>query len=182
MRVVEAVERVEIPEGVEVSVDGRAVTVKGEKGMLTRDFSHAPVSIKLDGDRVKIQTSWPRKKEAALVGTIKFHILNMITGVTKGFTYKLKIVFSHFPISVKVREKTVAIENFTGERSPRIARIMSDTKVTVKSEDVVVQGIDIEDVSQTAANIQKATKVKRKDPRVFLDGIYLYERHEGMGE
>ncbi len=182
MRVIEAIEWIEIPEGVEVSVDGRAVTVKGEKGTLTRDFSHAPVSIQLEGDRVNIQTNWPRKREAALVGTIKSHIQNMIIGVTKGFTYKLKIVFSHFPISVKVREKTMAIENFTGERSPRITKIMGDTKVTVKSEDVIVQGIDIEDVSQTAANIQRATKVKSKDPRVFLDGIFLYERHEGMEE
>jgi len=182
MRVVETVKWIEIPEGVEVSVDGRTVTVKGEKGMLTRDFSHAPISIQLDGDKVKIQTSWPRKRETALVGTIKSHIQNMITGVTKGFTYKLKIVFSHFPISVKVREKTVEIGNFTGERSPRITRIMGNTKVTVKSEDVIVQGIDIEDVSQTAANIQRATKVKNKDPRVFLDGIYVYEQHEGMEE
>ena len=182
MRVVEAAKWVEVPEGVEVSVDGRAVTVKGEKGTLMRDFFHAPISVQLDGDRVKIQTKWPRKKETALVGTVKSHIQNMITGVTNGFTYKLKIVFSHFPISVKVREKTVAIENFTGERSPRIARIMGNTKVTVKSEDVIVQGIDIEDVSQTAANIQRATKVKSKDPRVFLDGIFVYERHEEMEE
>jgi len=180
MRVVEAVKWVEIPEGVEVSVDGRVVTVKGEKGTLTRDFSHAPVSIQLEGNKVKIQTSWPRKREAALVGTVGSHIHNMIIGVTKGFTYKLKIVFSHFPISVKVRERTVTIENFTGERSPRIARIMGDTKVTVKSEDIIVQGIDIENVSQTAANIENATKVKNKDPRVFLDGIYIYEKHEGM--
>jgi large subunit ribosomal protein L6 len=165
---------------VEVEVDGRIVTVKGEKGTLTRDFSHAPISILLDGDEVKIQTTWPRKREVALVGTVKSHIQNMITGVTKGFTYKLKIVFSHFPISVKVREKTVAIENFTGERSPRRTRIMGNTEVTVKNEDVIVQGIDIEDVSQTAANIQRATKVKNKDPRVFLDGVYVYERHEGM--
>ncbi len=182
MRVVEAVEWVEIPEGVEISVDGRSVTVEGDKGHLMRDFSHAPVSIQLDADKVKIQTSWPRKREAALVSTVKSHIQNMITGVTKGFTYKLKIVFSHFPISVKVREKTVAIENFTGERSSRTARIMGHAKVTVKGEDVIVQGIDIEDVSQTAANIQRATKVKSKDPRVFLDGIYVYERHEGMEE
>ena len=182
MRVVEVVEWVEIPEGIAISVDGRNVTVEGAKGNLMRDFSHAPVSIQLDGDKVKIQTSWPRKREAALVGTVKSHIQNMITGVTKGFTYKLKIVFSHFPISVKVREKTVAIENFTGERSSRTARIMDHAKVTVKDEDVIVQGIDIEDVSQTAANIQRATKVKNKDPRVFLDGIYVYERHEGMEE
>ena len=182
MRVVEAVERVEIPDGIEVSVDGRRVTVEGEKGTVMRDFSHAPVSIQLDGGNVKVHTSWPRKREVALVGTVKSHIQNMMTGVTKGFTYKLKIVFSHFPISVKVREKTVAIENFTGERSPRTARIMGNTKVTIKGEDVIVQGIDIEDVSQTAANIQRATKVKNKDPRVFLDGVYVYEQHEGMEE
>ncbi|UCE28789.1 MAG: 50S ribosomal protein L6 [Candidatus Bathyarchaeota archaeon] len=182
MRVAEAVKSVEIPENVEVNVDERVVTVKGEKGTLMRDFSHAPVSIQLEGNVVKIQTNWPRKREAALVGTIASHIHNMIRGVTKGFTYKLKIVFSHFPISVKVRDKTVAIENFTGERSPRMARIIGDAKVIPKGDDVDVQGVNIEDVSQTAANIERATKIRRKDPRVFLDGIYTYERHEGMEE
>ncbi len=180
MRAMETVRSVEIPEGVKVKVEGRLVTVIGEKGTLTRDFSHAPVIISLEGSVVNVQANWPRKKEASLVGTVSSHIKNMITGVTKGFTYKLKIVFSHFPISVKVREKTVAIENFTGERSPRVTKIMGEAKVMVKGEDVIVQGINIEDVSQTAANIQRATKVKLKDPRVFLDGIYVYERHEGM--
>jgi len=182
MRAVETVKSIEIPEGMVVKVEKRVVTVNGEKGELTRDFSHAPVSIRLEGKTITVQANWPRKKENALIGTITSHIQNMITGVTKGFTYKLKIVFSHFPISVKVRERTVAIENFTGERSPRIAKIMGDTKVMVKGEDVIVQGTNIEDVSQTAANIQNATKVKKKDPRVFLDGIYIYERHEGIEE
>jgi len=182
MRAMETVRSVEIPEGVEVKVEGRTLTVRGEKGTVTRDFSYAPISILIEGNVVKVQTNWPRKKEASLVGTVSSHIKNMITGVTKGFTYKLKIVFSHFPISVKVREKTVAIENFTGERSPRVAKIMGEAKVLVKGEDVIVQGINIEDVSQTASNIESATKVKIKDPRVFLDGIYVYERHEGMEE
>ena len=182
MRVVEAVKSIEIPEGVEAKIEDKVITVKGENGELTRDFSHAPISIHLEGKAIRVHANWPRKREAALVGTVCSHIRNMITGVTKGFTYKLKIVFSHFPISVKVREGTVAIENFTGERNPRITKIMGDTKVTVKGEDVIVQGINIEDVSQTAANIQNATKVRKKDPRVFLDGIYLYERHEGMEE
>jgi len=182
MRAIETVKSVKIPEGVLVKVEGRVVTVNGEKGELTRDFSYAPVSILLEGKTITVQAIWPRKKETALVGTISSHIQNMITGVTKGFTRKLKIVFSHFPISVKVRERTVAIENFTGERSPRVAKIIGDTKVMVKSEDVIVQGTNIEDVSQTAANIQNATKVKKKDPRVFLDGIFIYEYHEGMEE
>jgi len=180
MRAVEAVKSIKIPEGVEVKVEGRVVTVEGGKGVLTRDFSHAPVYIGLNGNTVVVRANWPRKKEVALVGTICSHIQNMTTGVTKGFTYKLKIVFSHFPISVKVREKTLAIENFTGERSPRIVKIVGDSKVIVKDEDIIVQGTNIEDVSQTAANIETGTRVKVKDPRIFLDGIYIYERHEGM--
>lgn len=180
MQTVEAVKSIEVPDGVEVQVEGRVVTVKGEKGTSTRDFSKAPVTIELDGRTVRVQANWPRKREAALVGTVGSHIQNMIVGVTKGFTYKLKIVFSHFPISVKVKEKTVLIENFTGERSPRKARIMGEVEVSTKGDDVIVQGINLENVSQTAANIQDATKVKKKDPRVFLDGIYVYERLEEM--
>jgi len=182
MRVIETLKTVELPENVDVKLDGRIVTVRGEKGELTRDFSHTSISIDLEEKTITAQANWPRKREAALVGTVCSHIQNMITGVTKGFTYKLKIVFSHFPISVKVKEKTAVIENFTGERSPRTAKIMGDTRVVVKGEDVIVQGINIEDVSQTAANIEKATKIRRKDHRVFLDGIYVYERHEGMEE
>lgn len=182
MRAIETVATVEIPEGVDGKLEGRIVTIKGEKGELVRDFSHAPINIQLDGKTVTVQASWPRKKEAALVGTVRSHIQNMIKGVTKGFTYKLKIVFSHFPITVKIKEKTLAIENFTGERNPRKAKIMGDSKVTVKGDDIIVQGINLEDVSQTAANIQNATKIRNKDPRVFLDGIYVYEKHEGIQE
>jgi len=180
VRAVEAVKAIEIPDGVEVKVEGRVVTVKGAKGTLTRNFSEAPVSILQEGKTIKVQANWPRKTEAAVVGTVSSHIQNMIVGVTKGFTYKLKIVFSHFPISVKVKENGVSIENFTGERSPRLVRITGDAQVSVKEDDIVVQGINLEDVSQTAANIEQATKVKSKDPRVFLDGIFIYEKREGM--
>jgi len=180
MRAVEISKVVQVPDDVEVAIEGRKVTVKGVKGTLTRDFSHAPISMELNGKNIRVWAEWPRKKEAALVGTVCSHIQNMITGVRKGFTYKLKIVFSHFPISVKVKDKTILIENFTGERTARKARIMGDTQVKVQSEDIIVQGINLEDVSQTAANIEQATKVKRKDPRVFLDGIYVYEKGEGM--
>jgi large subunit ribosomal protein L6 len=169
-----------VPEGVEVLVSDRVITVKGPKGTLTRDFSNAPIIIKLHGDEISIETSWPRKKEASLVGTIYSHIKNMMTGTLKGFTYKVKVIFAHFPVTVSVKGENILIENFTGERSPRIARIEGDTKVTVKGEDIIVQGISLEDVAQTAANLEQATKVKRKDPRIFLDGLFIFERSEGM--
>ena len=180
MRAIETVSTVEIPDNVDGLIDGRVVTIKGEKGELTRDFSHAPINVELDGKTVIVRTTWPRKKEASIVGTVRSHIENMIKGVTAGFTYKLKIVFSHFPITVKIDGNSLIITNFTGERSPRKARIVGETKVTIKGDDILVQGTSLEDVSQTAANIQNSTKIRYKDPRVFLDGIYVYEKLEGF--
>jgi len=180
MRLPEISKTIQVPDDVEVNVERRKVTVKGAKGTLTRDFSYVPISLEGDGKTVRVWAEWPRKKEASLVGTIYSHIQNMITGVEKGFSYKLKIVFSHFPMSVKVQDKTVLIENFTGERRARKVKIVGDVQVKVQSEDIIVEGINLEDVSQTAANIEQATKVKKKDPRVFLDGIYVFERNEGM--
>jgi len=171
---------IETPDGVAINLEGKKITVKGAKGTIVRDFSFIPISINADGKNIRVWAEWPRKKEAALIGTIHSHIQNMISGVQKGFTYKIKIVFSHFPISVKVQGKTVLIENFTGERRARRAKILGDVKVKVEAEDVVIQGLNLEDVSQTAANIEQVTKVKRKDPRIFLDGLYVYERNEGM--
>lgn len=180
MRLPEISKTIQVPDSVDISINEREVTVKGNKGILTRDFSHAAISLSCEDRLVRVWAEWPRKKEASLVGTIYSHILNMITGVEKGFSYKLKIVFSHFPISVKVKDKFVIIENFTGERKSRKAKIMGDVKVKVQGEDITVEGLNLENVSQTAANIEQATKVKKKDPRVFLDGVYVFERNEGM--
>ena len=101
----------------------------------------------------------------------------MIKGSTKGFTYKLKIVFAHFPITVKIKGKEISVDNFFGERSSRNSKIIGDdTKVTVQGEDVIISGSNIENVSQTAANLELATRIKNKDSRVFLDGVYIYSK------
>lgn len=180
MRLPEISKTIQVPDDVTLSLVNKKVTVKGIKGSLTRDFSYATVAIQGEGKEVRISAKWPRKKEAALVGTIYSHIQNMIIGVTKGFNYKLKIVFSHFPISVKLQGKSILIENFTGERRPRLVKILGDVKVKIDPEDIILSGINLEEVSQSAANIEQLTRVRGKDPRVFLDGIYVYERNEGM--
>jgi len=180
MRLPEISRIIPVPEGVAVSIENRKVTVKGQKSTLTRDFSYASTTLETDGKTIRISAEWPRKKEAALVGTIESHIKNMITGVTKGYTYKLKIVFSHFPITVKLQDRAVLVENFTGERRARKADILGDVKVKLEGDDIIVQGAKLEDVSQTAANIEQMTRVTNKDPRVFLDGIYVFERNEGI--
>ncbi len=176
-KVVHVEEEVEIPQGVVVKIEGLKVTVKGPKGEITKDFSHARgVIIRKEDNKVIIETYFADRKKKALVPTIAAHIENMITGVTKGYRYKLKIVYSHFPISVKVSGDKVIIENFLGEKAPRIAKIVKGARVRVEKDDVIVEGIDIEVVGQTAANIERATRIKGYDRRVFLDGIYIYER------
>lgn len=180
MRLPEISKTIQVPDDVTFNLVGKKITVKGTKGSLTRDFSYATVAIESEGKEVRISAKWPRKKEAALVGTIYSHIQNMIIGVTKGFNYKMKIVFSHFPISVKLQDKAVLIENFTGERRPRLVKIFGDVKVKIDPEDIILSGTNLEEVSQTAANIEQSTRVRGKDPRVFLDGIYVYEKNEGM--
>lgn len=169
---------INIPEDVEVVLHDKIIEIKGERGSLRQDFSHASVEIEHNKKYLKVFAVCPRKHERALVGTITSHINNMIKGVTQGFTYKLKIVYAHFPMSVKVDKlhKKVIIENFMGEKAPRKAHIIGDVNVEVSGEDIIVNGIDLQGVGQTAANIQEATKVKKKDLRVFLDGIYVYNK------
>ncbi len=80
----------------------------------------------------------------------------------------------------KLQGKSILIENFTGERRPRSIDLIGDVKVKIEPDDIIIEGINLEHVSQTAANIEQATRVRNKDPRVFLDGIYVYERNEGV--
>jgi len=173
-------EEISIPEGVEVSLDGREFSVSGPLGRLERDFSHAPIDLKLDGNKVVVGVKWPDKRRAAMVGTVRSHIRNMVKGVQKGYTYKLKTVYAHFPVSVKVEGNKVIIENFGGERRSRSIMVDENVKVQVEGDDVIVRGLDLEKVSQAASIIEHATRIKKKDPRVFLDGIYVYEKLEGM--
>jgi large subunit ribosomal protein L6 len=174
---------ISIPENVNVALKNNLIEVSGPLGVLSEDFSHAPVKIELNNNKeIIVYAYWPKIKEAAIVGTIASLIKNLIKGVTKGFTYKLKVVYSHFPVTIKVneKEKKIFIENFIGEKSPRVAKIVGNVKVEVKGDDVIVQGLNLKEVSQTASNIERATKIKKKDQRVFLDGIYVYEKKEGL--
>ncbi len=178
----EHVVEVEIPEGVEVEIeDSSKIRVKGRLGQIIKDLSHTNVKLELASNKILAKLVGRGRRAEALMGTVRSIIRNMIIGVTRGFTYKMKIVASHFPITVRVQGDTVYIENFIGERAPKIAKIIGEgTRVEVRGEDVIVKGVDKEAVGQTAANIEQAAKVKKKDPRKFLDGIYIYEKRVGM--
>ncbi len=169
-----------IPEKITLKYEGGRITVEGPKGRVIKDLSHIPAEISIDNDKVTVKIPGRNRKAKALLGTVISLIRNAVEGVTKGYTYRLKIVFSHFPINVKVVGKEVVISNFIGERFERRAAIVGDVKVTVKQDEIIVTGIDKEHVGQTAANIENATKISRKDPRKFLDGIYIMEKKVGI--
>lgn len=172
---------VDIPSDVSAALDGNVLTVKGPLGTATKDFRKIPVGMEVGGGKVSLKALGRRKKNYAIMNTSRSLVRNLCDGVTDGYTIKMKVVYAHFPITVKVQDNRVLIENFQGERAPRVVRIVGQTKVESKGEDVVVSGHVLTDVSQTAANIQQGTKVKGKDHRVFLDGIYVYEKSKSMG-
>ncbi|MCK4808045.1 MAG: 50S ribosomal protein L6 [Candidatus Aenigmarchaeota archaeon] len=166
-----------IPEGVSIEKgEDSSITISGEKGRIDRAFIHPHANINIASDVVTVKTDSKRNKDRAVVGTWISHISNMSKGVKDGFVYKLKIVYTHFPVTVSVSGSNVEIKNFLGGRGIMSADIIGNTKVEVKKDDVVVSGISKEDVGQTAANIERACKVKGKDRRVFQDGIYLVDK------
>ncbi|MCK5024525.1 MAG: 50S ribosomal protein L6, partial [Thermoplasmata archaeon] len=134
------------------------------------------ISMALQGNQVILTCDLPKKKENALLGTFRSHINNMVIGVTNGFEYNMKIVYSHFPVKTTVKGNVFVIENFLGEKYPRKANILGDTKITVKGDEITLTGSDKENVGQTAANIEQNTRIKRYDPRVFQDGIYIVSK------
>lgn len=168
-------EKIDVPEGVECKVSGKTVEISGKKGKLSRSFDSSKMRIKMEGRSLTAEVDSVRRRDKAMVGTFKAHILNMIRGVSDGFVYRLQVVYSHFPITVKVEGKKVIINNFLGERSARSADIVGDVAVEVSGDSILVKGINKEDVGQTAYNIEQATIVKYRDRKTFQDGCYIVE-------
>lgn len=165
---------IKIPEEVQVSlVSDSEVKVSGSNGEVTRELDYPGISIEVEDSKVDIEHPNPRRRDEAVLGSFAAHIENAIKGVQEGFEYKLKIVYAHFPINVKVEGDYVIIENFLGEAHHRKADIIPPAEVQVEEEEIYVRGPDKEAVGQTASNIEKTTQIKGKDPRRFQDGIYI---------
>jgi len=117
----------------------------------------------------------------AAIRTAISHVNNLITGVTKGYRYKMRFVYAHFPInaSIGANKDNIEIRNFLGEKKVRRVEMLPGVIVTrsekVKDE-LVLDGNDIELVSRSCALINQKCHVKKKDIRKFLDGIYVSDK------
>lgn len=168
--------KVEVPGNAKVEIEGKRVKFSGEKGQVERNFAERDLKIEMVEGKIVVSSESERREARALIGTIAAHVKNMITGVTKGFIYRLRVVYSHFPVTVKVEGDKVLIQNFLGERMPRISKIVGKTQVKVEGSDLIVSGASLEDVGQTAANMEQTTRIVGYDRRKFLDGIYIVGR------
>jgi large subunit ribosomal protein L6 len=169
-----------IPEGVKVTQKKDMLSFEGPLGKTHKSFRSIPINVEITEDKILLKAIGSRKRDYAILHTARSIIRNICEGLIIGYTIKMKVVFAHFPITVKVEGKEIIIENFQGERAPRKTRIVGNTKVIPKGEDVLLTGEVWTDITQTAANIELKTKVKNKDHRVFLDGVYVYEKKKGI--
>lgn len=167
---------VEIPDGVTVKAEKFRLEIKGKKGKVIKIFRNEYVFLKVDGKNIRIITEREKKADIAMLGTWASIIKSAFTGVTQGFVYTLKIVYAHFPVKVSVKGSELILDNFLGEKSPRKLELRPDVKVAVKGDTVTVEGSDLELLGNTAARIEKLSKIKGFDPRVFQDGIYIVRK------
>lgn len=168
---------IELPEGVSATLDGITLKVNGPNGNLEREYHSSTLKLIVESDKIIVQVDLPRRKDKALAGTWNAHINNMIKGVTSGFKYHLKALYSHFPMTLKQEGNELVVNNYFGERVPRRAKILPGVKVEIKNKvEITVSGSDKELVGQTAANIERCATVKNRDRRVFQDGIYLLNK------
>ena len=173
-------EKLAIPSGVKVEVKNRIVTVTGPRGTLTKSLNHLMLDIRVrrNGTELLIGRWFGQKPLIACINTAKSTVRNMINGVLKGYRYKMRFAYAHFPINVTADNNVVEIRNFLGEKRVRRLAIPADVKVyrtdQAKTKDeLVLEGNDLQSVSQACARLHEQCLVKNKDIRMFLDGLYV---------
>jgi large subunit ribosomal protein L6 len=173
---------IQIPGGLDVSLEGSRLNVRGAKGEIGKEFRHPLVRITSENGKIILASDSDKKKVKAIIGTWEVIINNMFSGVTKGWKGELKLVYSHFPVKLKIEVDKLLIDNFLGEKSPRMVVIPHDMKVHIDGSVLFVFGPDKERVGQLCGRIEQATRVSGYDKRVFQDGIYITRKPYPEGE
>lgn len=173
-------EMVKIPEGCEVDISNKIFTIKGKKATAVKDLSHFNLTFTISENNIKVQLWNGSSRERSKVITAASVLKNAINGCMIGFEYTCKLIYKHFPMAMEVVDngKAILIKNFLGEKAFRKFNMKGDSKVRLGSDKdtFIVEGSSIEDVSQSAGEIQENVRVKRLDNRAFLDGVYFINR------
>ena len=172
----ELFQEIEIPEGVEAEIVGSMLKVRGKEGENKKTFNVNKLKFEKKDNKIIIGNVKATKKEKKLMNTLASHVKNMIRGTQKKFEYQLKVCFSHFPISVEVKSREVLIKNFLGEKIPRKTKISEGVEIEINKDIIKVRSIDKELAGQAAANFETATKIRKRDRRIFQDGIFIINK------
>lgn len=164
---------IEVPEGITVEIAGNNVTVKGNGNEIKKEMNFYKIDSKVESGSVTLSSKGATRRQAKMMGTIAAHIKNMIKGASEEFEYTLEVCNVHFPMNVKADNDKVVIKSFLGETTERHSKILPGVKVDVKGSTITVTSNDIEAAGQTAANLEKATRLKGRDRRIFQDGIFI---------
>jgi len=170
------IKNVQIPEGIELELKDYEITVRSGNKESKMAFKINNLHISKKDNNLEIKSEKINRKQAKMVGSIVAHIQNMIAGMKENYIYKLEICTIHFPVTTKVEGNRFIIKNFLGETMDRGANILKNVDVSIKGNEIIVSSFNKESAGQTAANIEKATKIRGRDRRVFQDGIFLTER------
>lgn len=170
-------EKIEIPEGIEVEVEGKTLKVKGPEGENSRTFKLHNIEMTKQGNDIVLFCERATKTEKKMINTTKAHIQNILEGVREKFVYELKVCFSHFPMTLDKKETKVIIKNFLGEKIGRNVKIPKGAEIEIQKEFITVKSIDKEIAGQAAANFEAATRITNRDRRIFQDGIYIIKKN-----
>ena len=148
---------IDIPAGVDVKVDGSAVSVKGPKGELALTVSR-PIEVKIEEGQVVVSRPDDERESRSLHGLTRTLINNNIIGVTQGYTKGLEVVGTGY----RVAQKGTAVEFALGFSHPVLIEPPAGITLTVEGNNkITVAGIDKQAVGETAANIRK---IKKPEP------------------
>jgi large subunit ribosomal protein L6 len=148
---------IDIPTGVDVTVDGLAVTVKGPKGELALTVA-SPIEVKVEDNQVLVTRPDDERESRSLHGLTRSLIANQIIGVTQGYTKGLEIVGTGY----RVAQKGSSVEFALGFSHPVTIEPPAGITLTVEGNNkITVAGIDKQAVGETAANIRK---IKKPEP------------------
>ncbi|MEK6934478.1 MAG: 50S ribosomal protein L6 [Nanoarchaeota archaeon] len=169
---------IQLPGGIETQIDGNKLNIKGPKGEIEKTFKYPNIKIEKSDSKIIIKSKSKTRKFKRILNTIESHIQNIISGVNNPYIYKLKICSGHFPMKVTQEQDKIVITNFLGEKIPRKAKILPNVNVKIVADIITLEGVDKENTSQSAANIEQTTKIKGRDRRIFQDGCYIVERYQ----
>ncbi len=169
-------ETIDIPEGISCDIVEKTIFCKKDSTILSRFISDTEVIVTIKNNQILLECKKGNRHHQSVIKSLKAHLANLFTGLENKFVYALEACNVHFPMTLKVEGDKLIINNFLGERVSRKAKIVPGVNIETKGQKITISSYDKEAAGQTAANIEKATRVRNRDRRVFQDGIYIVSK------